>query len=39
MCIRDSRELGKRRMVGGQEEMIVEVALDMANAREKSAAQ
>ncbi|MEO0412531.1 MAG: 4-hydroxy-2-oxovalerate aldolase [Pseudomonadota bacterium] len=26
-------ELGKRRMVGGQEDMIVDVALDMANAK------
>lgn len=28
-------ELGKRRMVGGQEDMIVDVALDLAKAREK----
>jgi len=27
-------ELGRRRMVGGQEDMIVDVALDLANARE-----
>lgn len=28
-------ELGKRRMVGGQEDMIVDVALDLVNARER----
>ncbi|MEX2262283.1 MAG: 4-hydroxy-2-oxovalerate aldolase [Bryobacteraceae bacterium] len=28
-------ELGKRRMVGGQEDMIVDVALDLVKAREK----
>lgn len=28
-------ELGARKMVGGQEDMIVDVALDMVNAREK----
>ena len=27
-------ELGRRRMVGGQEDMIVDVALDMVKARE-----
>ncbi|MBD8532946.1 MULTISPECIES: 4-hydroxy-2-oxovalerate aldolase [unclassified Massilia] len=31
-------ELGKRRMVGGQEDMIVDVALDMLKAREAVAA-
>ncbi|MCW5832509.1 MAG: 4-hydroxy-2-oxovalerate aldolase [Labilithrix sp.] len=30
-------ELGRRRMVGGQEDMIVDVALDLARARERSA--
>jgi 4-hydroxy 2-oxovalerate aldolase len=29
-------ELGRRRMVGGQEDMIVDVALDMARARENT---
>ncbi|ASR42891.1 4-hydroxy-2-oxovalerate aldolase [Xanthomonas citri pv. mangiferaeindicae] len=29
-------ELGKRRMVGGQEDMIVDVALDMVRARERA---
>ena len=28
-------ELGKRKMVGGQEDMIVDVALDMLNNKEK----
>jgi 4-hydroxy 2-oxovalerate aldolase len=28
-------ELGRRRMVGGQEDMIVDVALDLAKARER----
>ncbi|VXB14977.1 4-hyroxy-2-oxovalerate/4-hydroxy-2-oxopentanoic acid aldolase, class I [Luteimonas sp. 9C] len=32
-------ELGKRRMVGGQEDMIVDVALDVARARGTAAAQ
>jgi 4-hydroxy 2-oxovalerate aldolase len=27
-------ELGKRKMVGGQEDMIVDVALDLVKARE-----
>ncbi|WP_337243296.1 4-hydroxy-2-oxovalerate aldolase [Luteimonas sp. gir] len=31
-------ELGKRRMVGGQEDMIVDVALDMVRARERAGA-
>ncbi len=30
-------ELGARKMVGGQKDMIVDVALDMLNARSKSA--
>jgi len=30
-------ELGKRRMVGGQEDMIVDVALDLVAAKEKDA--
>nr|AIK66579.1 4-hydroxy-2-oxovalerate aldolase [Arhodomonas sp. Seminole] len=30
-------ELGRRRMVGGQEDMIVDVALDMARVREQAA--
>ncbi len=29
-------ELGRRRMVGGQEDMIVDVALDLANSRERT---
>ena len=32
-------ELGKRRMVGGQEDMIVDVALDILKSREVEAAQ
>ena len=32
-------ELGKRRMVGGQEDMIVDVALDVARARRTADAQ
>ena len=31
-------ELGKRRMVGGQEDMIVDVALDIVRSREAQAA-
>jgi 4-hydroxy 2-oxovalerate aldolase len=30
-------ELGRRRMVGGQEDMIIDVALDMVRARDKIA--
>ena len=32
-------ELGKRRMVGGQEDMIVDVALDVARARGRASVQ
>jgi 4-hydroxy 2-oxovalerate aldolase len=30
-------ELGRRRMVGGQEDMIIDVALDILKAREAAA--
>jgi 4-hydroxy 2-oxovalerate aldolase len=30
-------ELGRRRMVGGQEDMIVDVALDLAKAQQRVA--
>jgi 4-hydroxy 2-oxovalerate aldolase len=32
-------ELGRRRMVGGQEDMIVDVVLDLVKAREHAAAE